>query len=272
MEHVCPNCRSYLKTGQSFCSDCGQKTGIPRITTKTLLRDFLQTVLHAEKGIGNFIRGLAIHPGNVVSEYVEGKRKKYFNPFSFLAISIAFMLLVNSWWKPYNDLPEPKMGIMARMPDEKTRELYKVTVERDVRIQRFFNKNMNFGTLITAPFFAAFLWLFFRHSKRNYAEIAVAWIILTAFIDFLFTLFWSPILAMLKSQQTSVLLFFTGMILETFYYAWGLKGFFGYRTARGYFKVLLAIWLAGLIGLGLVLVCYYFYVYHGAAEIVQYLY
>jgi Protein of unknown function (DUF3667) len=268
----CLNCGTALKPDQYFCPNCGQKTGIPRITTRSLIRDFLQTILHAEKGIFNLLRGLMIHPGRVVTEYVEGKRKKYFNPFSFLALCIAFMVLMNNWFKPYLEVPVPDQQVMARIPDKKTKDLYLVTVKRSAEGQSFFNRNMNFGTLISAPFYAVFLGLFFKRRGRNMAEIAVAYILLTAFIDVLFTVIASPWLALTRGSLTHDYIFWIGLILETFYYAWGLKTFFGYNTKGGYFKVLLALWLTGLIGLVLLMASYFIYVYHGGGSVVlQYL-
>ena len=269
---ACLNCGAALTPLQKFCPGCGQKTGISRITASSLLRDFLQTIFHADKGILNLIRGLAVNPGKVITEYVEGKRKSYFNPFTFLALCIAFMLFIDSWIKPYGQLPEPDPKVMARIPDEKTKAVYVLTVERIAGAQAFFNKRMNLGTLITAPFYAFFLWLFFRQRKRNMAEIAVAYILLTAFNDVLFTILVSPWLSFFRDTAAYTPIMWTGLISETFYYAWGLKKFFGYKTAGGYFKVLSVLWLTGLIGIILVLVLYFFYVYRGGASVVlQYL-
>lgn len=268
-EKVCPNCNFTLIPGQQFCPACGQRNHLPRITTRGLIRDFMQFIFHAEKGILNLIKGLSTQPGRVVTEYVEGKRKKYFNPFSFLALCIAFMVLMNSWLKPYQGLPQVDEQVVERIPDEATKNIYKLTVKRNAEIQGFFNRNMNFGTLITAPFYALFLWLFFKRRGRNMAEIAVAYILLTAFADVLFTIFFSPWLSYYRNSIAHEYIFWTGLLLETFYFAWGMKGFFGYKKKGDYFKVLLALWLIGLIGLVLIFVFYYIYVYHGGASVVM---
>jgi hypothetical protein len=264
----CLNCGTALMPNQQFCPNCGQKASIPRITTKSLLRDFFQTIFYAEKGIFSLLKGLATRPGKVVTEYVEGKRKKYFNPFTFLALCVTFMVLMNSWLKPYDAMSLPDQQVLARIPDDKTKSTYLLTVKRIAKAQNFFNKNMNFGTLITAPFFAVFLWLFFRHSNRNMAEIAVAFILLTAFNTILITILVSPWMSLFKNTSASMPLFFAGLFLESFYSAWGLKTFFGYKTVGGYMKVLLALWLIGLIGLILVIGIYYIYVYHSGASVV----
>lgn len=268
MQELCPNCGAGIAAGHKFCPACGQKNRLPRITVSILVKDFLQYIFSAEKGILNLIKGLATRPGQVVTEFVEGKRKKYFNPFSFLAICIAFMVLMNSWIKPYAEIAfEPPQYVLDRIPDQQTKDLYRQVVKRDAQVQQFFNRNMNFGTLITAPFFAFFLWLFFKRRGRNMAEIAVAFILLTAFISVVLSILFSPILAMAKNSNIHSYLTLTGVTIESFYYAWGLKTFFGYKTSGGYFKILLVFWLSGVIGIALILIFYYLYVYHGDASV-----
>ncbi|NOT51101.1 MAG: DUF3667 domain-containing protein [Chitinophagaceae bacterium] len=273
MQEACPNCNTIVSPGQKFCPGCGQKNKLPRITVRVLIKDFLQYIFNAEKGILNLLKGLATRPGHVVTEFAEGKRKKYFNPFSFLAICVAFMVLMNSWIKPYAAISAvPKEYVLDRIPGEETKDIYRLTVKREAQIQGFFNRNMNFGTLITAPFFAFFLWLFFQRRGRNMAETAVAFILLTAFISMVHGVLISPGLAMTRDSNIHSYLTLAAISMESFYYAWGLKKFFGYKTSGGYFKILLVLWLAGLIGMVLILVFYYIYVYHGGASIVlQYL-
>lgn len=267
MQEACPNCGAAISKKEKFCPDCGQKNRLPRITVGVLVKDFLQYIFNADRGILNLMKGLATRPGQVVTEFVEGKRKKYFNPFSFLAICIAFMVLMNSWIKPYRAYSyEVPQSVLARIPDAATRDAYSLVVKRDAQVQDFFNRHMNFGTLITAPFFAFFLWLFFKRRGRNMAEIAVAFILLTAFISVVLAVLFSPFQAMAKNSNIHSYLTLVGVTIESFYYAWGLKTFFRYKTNGGYFKILLVFWLSGLIGIVLILVFYYFYVYHGDAS------
>src|SRR5450631_2514049 len=96
-EANCLNCGAALQAHQKYCYNCGQRSDTNRITFPHLLRDFFQTISHADKGLINLFKGLAIHPGKVAAEYADGKRKMYFNPFGFLAICIAFMTLLNNW-------------------------------------------------------------------------------------------------------------------------------------------------------------------------------
>jgi hypothetical protein len=269
---VCKNCGDTLTLSQRFCPHCGQKTGIPRITTGSLVKEFLQSVFHAEKGIINLLKGLAKHPGTVISEYVGGKRKKYFNPFTFFGLCVAFMVLMNSWIKSEVQTQGAKTEVLNRLPDVQMKNMYISTVKRDAQIQGFLSRNSNLSTLITAPFFAVFLWLFFRQRGRNYAEITVAYILLTAFATVLYSIIILPWHFVFKGNQTASVLLFTGLVLESVYYAWGLKTFFGYKTFSGYRNILLVLWLAGITGFILLIGVYYVYVYGGGRSVVlQYL-
>src|SRR5260370_35990241 len=138
----CLNCGAALLASQNYCPNCGQKADTARITMRQLLFNFLQTFTHAERGLLNLMKGLAINPGRTATEYVEGKRKSYFNPFTFLAVCIAFMLLLNKWIKPYDGLPVPDPQVLARITDDAIKNMYLLSIERTAGVQDFLNKNL----------------------------------------------------------------------------------------------------------------------------------
>ena len=80
----CLNCSFDFKVGENFCSNCGQNTETHRLNVTHIWHDIFHAVTHADKGILHLIKQLAFNPGVVAKEYVDGQRKKYFNPFSFL--------------------------------------------------------------------------------------------------------------------------------------------------------------------------------------------
>lgn len=258
----CLNCGYVLTSGQKFCNNCGQKTATKRITARQMLDDFLYAFAHTDRGLFNLLKGLAIQPGKTLVEYIEGRRKKYFNPFTFLALCIAFMAFMNNWIQPYVP-PKPDLNILARIPDENLKKQYLLTVDRMAKAQNFFNKNLNIISVIVAPYFGFFLWLFFRKRKRNMAEITVAYILFTGFSNVLTTILISPWLAFYRDTPAYYPILYGSIILQPLYYAWGLKTFFQYRSAGGYLKILGVLWLSGFIGLVLFLACFFFYLYHG---------
>jgi hypothetical protein len=90
----CPNCQGSLPADAGYCSHCGQKR----------LHSHDQSVWHlVVESIGDFFHfdskffatlwPLAFRPGFLTSEYLAGRRQRYFQPFKlFLFISFLFFL------------------------------------------------------------------------------------------------------------------------------------------------------------------------------------
>lgn len=260
---TCLNCGVTLKPNQYYCHNCGQKTNTSRITFRHLFREFLQTFAHTDRGLINLVKGLAANPGKTALEYIEGKRKRYFSPFAFLGLCIAFMVFMNNWIKPYNDLPTPDPKVLARITDENLRQLYLVSIERNVRVQKFVNKNLNIASIAVSPYFAFMLWLFFKPRGRNVAELTVTYILFTGFANVVSTILMSPWMSYYRNSSTNDVLIYVNMFLQTLYFTWGIKIFLGYKTTSGYFKVLGALFFIDLIGFIILIVAFFFYIYRG---------
>jgi hypothetical protein len=268
----CLNCGHVPRPNEKFCPECGQPTNTQRITNRQLVRDFFKILIKADRGILRLMTGLAKNPGKTATEYIEGQRKKYFNPFGFLALCIAFMLFLGNWIRPYIDLSTPDPKKLALIANDELRYKYLLTLERLAWTERFFNKNLNLISVLITPYFAFFLWVFFKHRGRNMAEIFVAYIFFTGFANVISAVIVYPFLAMSHHSLLAYnIILNTNLFLQTLYFAWGLKRFFGYRTTGDYFRVLGSLLLIGFIGLIVVLLAYYFYVLQGDFRLLPYL-
>ncbi len=89
---ICKNCDATLDG--KFCSSCGQRADIHRITVSHLAHEFTHALTHADKGILLLVKELVRRPGYVAKEYLDGKRKKYFNPISFIVATTALSALI----------------------------------------------------------------------------------------------------------------------------------------------------------------------------------
>ena len=104
------------------------------------------------------------------------------------------------------------------------------------------------------------------------AEIFVAYIFFTGFVNVVSAVTVYPLLAISHHNLTTYnIILNTNLFLQTMYFAWGFKGFFGYKTTAAYFKVLGTLLLIGFIGFIIVLVAYYFYVLQGDFRLLPYL-
>ncbi len=69
--------------------------------------DVVHALTHADHSIFALVKALAIRPGRVAREYIEGKRKRHFGPWAFLVITVSLasaVILISGvhWFKPYS--------------------------------------------------------------------------------------------------------------------------------------------------------------------------
>jgi hypothetical protein len=88
----CKNC--YQPIQNNYCSHCGQKTKVARITLIGLLRDLPPAVFHVDRGFLYNILRLFKEPGIAITEYLSGKRKSFFHPASYLVIALILNYLI----------------------------------------------------------------------------------------------------------------------------------------------------------------------------------
>ncbi len=93
MRVVCKNCNREFSKNYKYCPYCGQAATTERLNFHHLTHDIVHAFIHADKGVVLLFKELTYKPGRVARLYVEGKRKKYFNPFSFLVLMVAIALV-----------------------------------------------------------------------------------------------------------------------------------------------------------------------------------
>ncbi len=94
----CKNCQNSLKENAHFCDECGAKVIQDRITFKALIVDVFINVFGIDSKFFLTLRMAARKPQVLVHEVVGGVRKRYMNPFAFLAVGAAISLLVFNYF------------------------------------------------------------------------------------------------------------------------------------------------------------------------------
>jgi hypothetical protein len=167
---LCRNCNQSFSEEYQHCPHCGQKANLQRLTLHNIFHDFVHAFTHFDKGILLLLRYLTIRPGKIPREYVDGKRKKYFNPFSFLVlmVGVAFFLVL-------------KFESLAFRHED--------LASANTEILHFSFKYFNIFIFLMAPVNALLSWLLFRKYKFFYAEYLVLWAYLTGQQMFYYCLF-----------------------------------------------------------------------------------
>lgn len=90
----CKNCGETLKDNANFCNNCGGLVVKQRIHFKRLLVEFFINLFGVDSRFFLTLRKMAVKPEEVVLEYLDGVRKRYVNPFAFLAIGAGLSLII----------------------------------------------------------------------------------------------------------------------------------------------------------------------------------
>lgn len=158
--HSCRNCGDEF-SGR-YCPRCGQRNDIGRLSWKALFEGFMSIIFgkdySGEKGdipryglFGTFWRVL-FHPATTVSEYIAGKRVRYFSPIGLLFLLSALCVLISYW---------TGVKILDGQPETPGFEPF----------MEYGNTHPVVFWLLTAPVTAlVFKWIFAKISPLKYVE------------------------------------------------------------------------------------------------------
>ena len=232
---TCKNCE--LTFEGKFCPNCSQKANTHRFSLKHFAHEAFHAITHTDKGILFLIKELFRRPGKVALEYNGGKRKKYFNPVTFLLIMMA--LQVYSIQKidvtsGFINATEEWISEMAK----KSNAIKKDEVMKDLQDARQksakaleYQKPMYF---LAIPFVALLTWLLFRKSGNNYAENLVFNILVMGQVIFFF--FLVVLIPYLLFPGSIILVYYLNMLLMWIYSFIAYKQFFKQSWGKTIFK------------------------------------
>lgn len=146
MNIICKNCGAHFKG--HYCPNCSQKANSGRLKTKHVLHEFWHNFTHTDKGYLSLVKAMILRPGVVIREFIEGKRKKYFNPYTFFLVTTAMLIFLAAQVYKYED------------------KLFNYRNE----FGQYINAHYNIIVLCCMPVLAVILQLIFLKRRYNYAE------------------------------------------------------------------------------------------------------
>lgn len=168
---TCQNCQTTFDG--KYCPNCAQKADTHRFTLKHFAHDFFHAFTHADKGIFLLMKELFLKPGKVARDFNAGKRKRYFNPITYLLLIMALQIFLakkTDVFTVYLDRTQKMMQELRQANPEvsswNSDEALEAQKKNNPKVLEH-NRMLN---LIFLPFFALLTWLFFKKSGFNYAE------------------------------------------------------------------------------------------------------
>lgn len=157
----CKNCGEIVEG--NYCSHCGQNSNVGKITISNLLDDLTNNVFQVNRGFFFTVKELFARPGSSIKAYLNGKRKKYIKPITYLlTLSTAYFLISqitgqNTW--------------MDDLISGFSNGAYDSGEGTEVPpILTWFSKNFAYTTLLLLPVFSFASYLSFLGLGRNYLE------------------------------------------------------------------------------------------------------
>ncbi|WP_435803230.1 DUF3667 domain-containing protein [Polaribacter sp.] len=115
----CKNCQKPLEKDAHFCNHCGAKIVINRITFKQLISEVFINVFGFDKKFFRTFKEMITQLQVVISDYLNGVRKRYMNSFAFLAVGAALSPIIFNYYA--DDFIKINSSINSEQKDE-TRE------------------------------------------------------------------------------------------------------------------------------------------------------
>ena len=218
---TCPNCGNALEEVK-FCPECGQSADTHRLGMHHIMHDLVHVFTHADKGFIYLTKELALRPGITAKAYMSGKRKQYFNPFSYLMLTIAVSAFLTNYFHLLEFEGQPSNPVSAMI-----------------------SKNINIVFLIAVPITALLNKLLFFKSGYNFAEHLALQAFMGGFRVFFFILIFTPLVIFFREHYFSVLSVY--LAIWTAFVAWANIQFFGGNKIWVIVRTLLALMLTQVI-------------------------
>ncbi|MCC6413901.1 MAG: DUF3667 domain-containing protein [Saprospiraceae bacterium] len=162
----------------------------------------MERLLHHDQGILLLTRDLAIRPGITIHNYFSGKRKRYYDPFKYLMLSVGLSVLATHTF-----------GLMQGGANSHN------------PVSAFAEKHFNLILFVSVPFAAAWSWLLFRRKGYNFAEHLSMQAFIGGFRTVFFLLLFAPLVVLFREHYNTILMLF--VVVRLFYLLWVYLQFFG---------------------------------------------
>lgn len=161
MGTTCKNCGE--KADGHYCSTCGQKTSVGKITLTNVLSQLATSVFQVDRGFFYTVIALFSRPGRAIQEYLDGKRKKYFRPIAYVLTLSTLYYLVSQATGQNTWMGDIITGWTNGALD--TEEQTQIPT-----VLQWFSANFAYTTLLLLPVFSLASFLSFWGFGRNFAE------------------------------------------------------------------------------------------------------
>lgn len=158
---TCKNCDARLRTDFVYCPACGAKVIRNRITVKNLWVDFLERYFNLDNTFIRTFVHLFSKPEVVIEDYLQGVRRKYLNPVSYIGIALT--------------LSGIQIFLLTKHIDFMSFDFYdnQQQVEFQRKLMAYVMDYQSLVFILFIPLMSISGWLCFDEKRYNFAERTV---------------------------------------------------------------------------------------------------
>lgn len=204
----CKNCHTELLEQDEYCKSCGGRVIRNRLTFRNLFEHLSETFFNYDnKLLRTFIK-LFSNPDDVIGSYIEGVRKKYVNPISYLGIALTLTGIV--------------IYLMKRSALEMDFDVFNQGLSQNymTKIQSLTTEYSSLLFISYIPLLVIASWLIFKKRNYNITERTVTFIYLMAQYSIASIIPSIFILILIPQAYMDYSIF--ALIFLVFYLLWGL--------------------------------------------------
>ena len=229
---LCKNCESMLNG--NFCSNCGQKANTKRLDWNYIYDEAKYTFLHLNNGLFYTSKQLLTRPGEMVREFLEGKRVKHYKPILlvFVLAGIATILA------HYNG----DLALLDKLNTNSSRSVYDPK-----EFTNLVTKYYTLLQLVAIPIVSLCTWLGFKKWGYNFIENIIINCFATAQIT-LIGILTTPIKLLLMNSSLLFVISFLISLIAYGFNAWlFIKLYQGRDLGNIIIRVLLSLFYIGIL-------------------------
>ncbi len=225
---TCVNCGA--ETTGSYCSNCGQRVTVKRLTFREGWNDFVARIYGFDGMFPRTLRDLTIRPGVASRRFIERNRVQYYGPVGYFFLMITLMYLVASL------LGIDMVDFLKSAADTGLQQDIKEGSGQEKfmqEIMKLASDNMKLVSFIIVPIQAFYSrYMFFRNSQLNFIEHTV--------LPFytLGHMYWISILSLLTYSLFGQFIWnWLQMIIGIGYFGFSYANMFTYQSkVKAFFK------------------------------------
>lgn len=165
---TCKSCLKALEQTDKYCGNCGGEIIDKRLSIKGTWQEFIGPFFSWDNNFWQTLFHLISKPEIILTAYISGARKKYFQPFSFLIVYASVALLF------YKLVPIDTSGFATGFQEGINQSSIDSVNEESLsfikNINNLLYSNYNFIVVLTLPFTALMAFLSLKFKKHNFSE------------------------------------------------------------------------------------------------------